>query len=36
MRVFITGAGVVGCHAARELAAKGDEVTLFDLSPRED
>ena len=36
MRVFITGAGVVGCHAARELAARGDEVTLFDLAPRQD
>jgi UDP-glucose 4-epimerase len=36
MRVFITGAGVVGCHAARELIERGDEVTLFDLAPRAD
>ena len=36
MRVFITGAGVVGCHAARDLARRGDEVTLFDLAPRQD
>jgi UDP-glucose 4-epimerase len=36
MRVFITGTGVVGCHVAHELAARGDDVTLFDLSPRTD
>lgn len=36
MRVFITGAGVVGCHTARELTRRGDEVTLFDLAPRPD
>jgi UDP-glucose 4-epimerase len=34
MRVFITGSGVVGCHTARRLADRGDEVTLFDLAPR--
>ncbi len=34
MRVFITGTGVVGCHVARELFDRGDEVTLFDLAPR--
>jgi UDP-glucose 4-epimerase len=36
MRVLITGAGLIGCHAARELAQRGDTVTLFDLTPRED
>jgi nucleoside-diphosphate-sugar epimerase len=36
MRVLITGAGMIGCHAARELVQRGDEVTLFDLAPRED
>jgi UDP-glucose 4-epimerase len=36
MRVFITGTGVVGCHVARELLDRGDEVTLFDLAPRAD
>jgi UDP-glucose 4-epimerase len=36
MRVLITGAGLVGCHAAAELVGRGDEVTLFDLTPRED
>ncbi|HLH24340.1 MAG TPA: NAD(P)-dependent oxidoreductase [Chloroflexota bacterium] len=36
MRVLITGAGLIGCHAARELVARGDQVTLFDLTPRED
>lgn len=36
MRVLITGAGLIGCHAARELVQRGDAVTLFDLTPRED
>ena len=36
MRVFITAAGMVGCHAARELLDRGDEVTFFDLAPRGD
>lgn len=36
MRVFITGAGMVGCHTARELVQRSDEVTIFDLAPRED
>ncbi len=36
MRVFITGTGVVGCHAARDLLARGDEVVLFDLAPRQE
>ncbi|MBI4491704.1 MAG: NAD(P)-dependent oxidoreductase [Chloroflexi bacterium] len=36
MRVFITGAGMVGCHTARELVQRGDQVTFFDLAPRQD
>ena len=36
MRVFITAAGMVGCHAARELLDRGDEVAFFDLAPRAD
>jgi UDP-glucose 4-epimerase len=36
MHVFITGTGVVGCHLARELTERGNEVTLFDLAPRAD
>lgn len=36
MRVFITAAGMVGCHAARELLDLGDEVAFFDLAPRAD
>lgn len=35
MRVFITGAGLLGCHAARALRAQGDHVTFFDLVPQE-
>lgn len=33
MKVFITGAGLVGCHAARELTSQGHRVWLFDASP---
>ncbi len=36
MRIFITGAGMIGCHAARELLQRGDEVTIFDLNPRQE
>ena len=36
MRILITGAGMVGAHAARELGAVGDEVTLLDSAPREE
>ena len=34
--VLITGAGMVGCHAARLLADHGHHVTLLDVAPRED
>jgi nucleoside-diphosphate-sugar epimerase len=27
---------MIGCHTARELVERGDQVTLFDLAPRED
>ncbi len=33
MRVLVTGAGLVGCHAAAELARAGHEVTLLDARP---
>ena len=36
MRVLITGAGLIGCHTARELVERGDEVTVFDFAPRPD
>ena len=36
MRILITGAGLIGTHAAKELLERGDEVTFFDLAPRTD
>src|SRR4029077_16716968 len=36
MRVLITGAGLIGCHTARELVERGDDVTFLDLAPRPD
>jgi nucleoside-diphosphate-sugar epimerase len=36
MRVLITGAGLIGTHAAKELLDRGDEVTFFDFAPRLD
>jgi UDP-glucose 4-epimerase len=36
MRTVVTGAGVVGCHAARELAEAGHRVLLLDAMPRPD
>ena len=36
MRVLITGAGLIGTHAARALLQRGDEVTFFDFAPRLD
>lgn len=36
MRIFITGAGMIGCHTARELVQQGHQITIFDLAPRED
>lgn len=33
MNVLITGAGLIGAHAARHLADAGHKVVLFDLSP---
>lgn len=35
-RILITGAGMVGCHAASELVGRGHEVALFDVAPRMD
>ena len=36
MRILITGAGVIGTHAAKELLERGDEVTFFDFAPLPD
>lgn len=36
MRVLITGAGMVGCYTAHELVKRGDQVTLFDIAPRDE
>jgi UDP-glucose 4-epimerase len=36
MRVLITGAGLIGCHTARELVQRGDDVTFLDVAPRPD
>jgi len=36
MRVLITGAGLIGCHTAKELVQRGDEVTFFDFALRPD
>lgn len=33
MNVLITGAGLIGAHAARQLVDAGHKVVLFDLSP---
>ncbi|MFC1824303.1 NAD-dependent epimerase/dehydratase family protein [Thermodesulfobacteriota bacterium] len=36
MTVLITGAGLVGCQAARRLVEKGETPVLFDLAPQMD
>ena len=36
MKVFITGAGMLGCNTARELTREGHSVHLYDLSPDPD
>ncbi len=33
MRIFITGAGLIGCHSASELVLRGHSVWLYDLNP---
>lgn len=33
MSTLITGAGVIGCHTARLLAERGEDVVLLDVSP---
>ena len=35
MNVMVTGAGLVGCHVARELAQGGHRVVLYDVAPNE-
>ena len=36
MNVLITGAGLIGSHAARQVADAGSKVVLYDLSPNRD
>lgn len=36
MKILITGAGLIGCHAAAHLIECGHEVVLFDVSPSMD
>jgi UDP-glucose 4-epimerase len=36
MNLLITGAGLIGAHAARHAVDAGDRVVLFDLSPNRD
>lgn len=33
MKIFITGAGMLGCHTAKELTQAGHSVHIYDLSP---
>lgn len=33
MKILITGAGLIGCHSAAELAQRGHNVTLYDVNP---
>jgi UDP-glucose 4-epimerase len=33
MKILVTGAGVIGCHTARQLVEQGHEVTLVDVRP---
>jgi nucleoside-diphosphate-sugar epimerase len=36
MNILITGAGLIGAHAARQAVDAGNKVVLFDLSPNRD
>ncbi|HLN85461.1 MAG TPA: NAD-dependent epimerase/dehydratase family protein, partial [Candidatus Limnocylindrales bacterium] len=36
MNILITGAGLIGTHAARHMVDAGNKVVLFDLSPNRD
>lgn len=36
MNILITGAGLIGSHAARQMVDAGHKVVLFDLSPNRD
>ena len=35
MKILITGAGLIGCHSAFELAQRGHNATLFDINPNQ-
>ncbi len=34
MTILVTGAGIIGCHTAKALAARGDRVVLLDAAPQ--
>ncbi len=36
MGVFITGAGMIGCHTAKLFADRGERVVIFDAAPRQE
>jgi nucleoside-diphosphate-sugar epimerase len=33
MTVLITGAGLIGCHAAKRLIDAGDKLIIYDIAP---
>ncbi|MDP2659540.1 MAG: NAD(P)-dependent oxidoreductase [Dehalococcoidia bacterium] len=35
MNILVTGAGLIGCHFAREMQSRGHQTVLFDLAPNE-
>ncbi len=35
MNILVTGAGLIGCHFAREVQNRGHQAVLFDLAPNE-
>lgn len=35
MNILITGAGLIGCHFAREMARRGHRAVLYDVAPNE-
>ncbi|MDO8689130.1 MAG: NAD(P)-dependent oxidoreductase [Dehalococcoidia bacterium] len=35
MNILVTGAGLIGCHFAREMQKRGHRTVLFDLAPNE-
>jgi UDP-glucose 4-epimerase len=35
MNILITGAGLIGCHFAREMAQRGHQAVVYDIAPNE-